>query len=296
MPKVWVKDPADSTWKQAKQVFVNIGGGTGGWTPLRKGYINQSGTNKLFYPDYTGNVSYTVPGLYYYTVPNGITSLQFIVAGAGGGGGGNDGGGPGHPGFAGNIVTFTTSVTPGNIYLCAVAAPGIGGVFGGGASGGGGGTITNALFQGGTGGTSGGSGGSGSGGGGGMASYILSVASNTAVTGSNVAVASGGGGGGGGSLNAAGQGQGAFTYNSISDGAVGASKGGGDGGAGGGGGGGHLYGGTGGIAGTDNSSGGTSGINGLSLIPPGGILSAGPAGGAAQTTGSGGYVTIIPII
>ena len=32
MPKVWVKDPADSTWKQAKKVYVNIGGGTGGWT------------------------------------------------------------------------------------------------------------------------------------------------------------------------------------------------------------------------------------------------------------------------
>ena len=55
MPKVWVKDPADSIWKPAKQVYVNIGGGTGGWTPLRRGYINQNGINKLFYPDSSGS-------------------------------------------------------------------------------------------------------------------------------------------------------------------------------------------------------------------------------------------------
>ena len=84
MPKVWVKD--GGTWKQAKKIYVNIGGGNVGWTQLRKGFVNQGGVNKLFYPDYSGNVAYTVPGLYYYTVPNGITSLQFVVGGAGGGG------------------------------------------------------------------------------------------------------------------------------------------------------------------------------------------------------------------
>ena len=63
MPKLWIKDPADHTWKQVKQAYVNIGGGTIGWTALKSGYVNQNGVNKLFYPDYAGNVSYTTPGL-----------------------------------------------------------------------------------------------------------------------------------------------------------------------------------------------------------------------------------------
>ena len=294
MPKVWVKDPADHTWKQAKQVYVNIGGGTGGWTPLRKGYVNQGGINKLFYPDYQGNVTYNVPGLYYYTVPNGITSLQFIVAGAGGGGGGHDGGGPGHAGYAGNVVTFTSNVTPGNIYLCAVGAPGVNGYYSGSAVGGAGGSITNALFKGGQGGNAGGSGSSGSGGGGGMASYILTVASNTAVTGSNVAVAAGGGGGGGAGRFSDGYGQDATSYNSTSDGAQGTSTS-GDGAGGGGGGGGYTYGGAGGAL-TGGDNGAYSGINGQSLVPSGGSVSIGTNGGAAETTGSSGYITIVPII
>jgi hypothetical protein len=295
MPKVWVKDPADSTWKSAKQIYVNIGGGTGGWTTLKKGYVNQAGINKLFYPDYTGNVAYTVPGLYYYTVPNGITSLQFVVGGAGGGGGGNDSPGIGHPGYAGNIVTFTSNVSPGNIYLVGVGHGGGAGSTGGGAAGGAAGASTG-LFKGGRGGNSGGSGSSGSGGGGGEASYILAVASNTAVTGSNVAVAGGGGGGGGGGhvgvVN--GQPQAATSYNTDSNGAQGTDKS-GDGGGGGGGGGGYLYGGIGGPL-QAGDQGAYSGINGGSLIPAGGSANIGLNGGPGVTTGGGGFVYIIPVI
>jgi hypothetical protein len=299
MPKVWVKDPADSTWKPAKQVYVNIGGGTGGWTSLRQGFVNQGGLNKRFYPDFTGNTAYTIPGVYYYTVPNGITSLQFVVGGAGGGGGGNDSPGVGHPGYAGNIVTFTSNVTPGNVYLVGVGHAGGAGGTGAGRAGGTGGQTTG-LFKGGTGGTSGGTGSSGSGGGGGEASYILSVANNTAVTGSNVAVAGGGGGGGGGghvgTVN--GQPQSAVNVNpvlaSTSNGADGQNKS-GDGGGGGGGGGGYLLGGNGGGL-QAGDQGGYSGLNGNSLIPLGGSANIGLNGGASVTTGGGGFVYIFPQI
>jgi hypothetical protein len=43
-------------------------------------------------------------------------------------------------------------------------------------------------------------------------------------------------------------------------------------------------------------SGAYSGINGQSLVPAGGTLQAGTNGGADATTGSSGYITIIPII
>jgi hypothetical protein len=316
MPKIWVKwkDPAlggnVSVWAPVKRVYIWSGGSGNanvslgrGWTIApKKIYVNQSGINKLAYPDFTGNTAYTVPGVYYYTVPNGITSLQFVVGGAGGGGGGNDSPGVGHPGYAGNIVTFTSNVTPGNVYLVGVGHGGGAGSGGGGAAGGTGGATTG-LFKGGTGGTSGGTGSSGSGGGGGEASYILEVASNTAVTGSNVAVAGGGGGGGGGGhvggvpvVN--GQPQSALNVNpvsaSTSNGAAGQNKS-GDGGGGGGGGGGYLLGGNGGGL-QAGDQGGYSGLNGGSLIPLGGSANIGLNGAAATITGGGGFVYIFPQI
>ena len=97
MPKLWVHD--GTAWQQVKKLHVKNSANV--WTPVRQGFVNDSGVNRLFYPDYQGNITYAVPGTFYYTVPNGITSLQFIVAGAGGGGGGNDSPGVGHPGYAG---------------------------------------------------------------------------------------------------------------------------------------------------------------------------------------------------
>ena len=143
MPKVWVKDPADSTWKPAKRVYINIGGGTGGWTPLRKGFINQSGINKQFYPDSSGSPTvYSVAGTYSYIVPLGITSVNASVIGAGGGGGfpssGQSGfpyGGGGGGGGAGGVSTNTLAVTPGETLTITVgtggiAGPGISGTLG----------------------------------------------------------------------------------------------------------------------------------------------------------------------
>ena len=143
-------------------------------------------------------------------------------------------------------------------------------------------TITGRDFYGGGGGNSGPSGSSGSGGGGGGATVLV-------VAGVIKAVASGGGGGGG-----AGQ----FSSGIVNNGVGGAgtyygaggSSNPSDGGGGGGGGGGYNGGSGGGLTGGDNGA--YSGEIGNSLVPLGGTQGPGDNGGAQNTAGSGGRITI----
>jgi hypothetical protein len=58
-------------------------------------------------------VSFTTPGSYTWTVPDGLTSISIVAMGGGGGGGGLSGPEVGAAGGAGAVVTSTLSVTPG---------------------------------------------------------------------------------------------------------------------------------------------------------------------------------------
>lgn len=95
------------------------------------------------------SVSFTVPGNYSFTVPNGVNSLSITAIGGGGGGGGYSGSSVGGIGGDGARVGSTLSVTPGQVLSLVVGGGGGGGAngpsYGGGgyscgAQGGGGGS------------------------------------------------------------------------------------------------------------------------------------------------------------
>jgi hypothetical protein len=131
MPKVWIKDAG--IWKSAKQIYLNIGGGTN-WVPLRKGYITQGSTRQLFYPESSSPTVYTIAGTYSYVVPLGITSVNASVTGGGGGGGGGGYGtggeqsGSGGGGGSGYTTTGSSiAVTPGETLTVVVGVGGLAG-------------------------------------------------------------------------------------------------------------------------------------------------------------------------
>ena len=226
----------------------------------------------------------TVSGGATWTVPAGIYSATVTAIGGGGGGGGCDSH-AGYNGYAGEIITGTISVSPGQVYT----------LYSG--TGGGGGGSVQGSAPGGTGGTGYASGGNGSaagptpysgGGGGGGGASVLVLGSTP------ILVAAGGGGGGGGN-GSTGQRQ-LGGYTSGPNGENGAYKG-GDGGGAGGGGGGYPLGGSGGTV-NGGDSGGNSGNNGQHIMPYGcTVTSANNGGGAAVRNSiaarSGGNGSII---
>ena len=281
MSKLYVWD--SNTRSQVKQLYVNNGGT---WANVRYGYTNINGVWQQFYPENITSITYSTPGTYTYTIPAGVHSANLTVAGAGGGSGGGDGGNPATVGFAGNVVTATIQVTPGDVFTFIVGSGGgIGSSGVRGTGGGGGGVDPAGLYNGGRGGNAGGSGTSGAGGGGGAATTVRLGATQ-------IIVAAGGGGAGGAGLYSGGLGQGATAYNATSTGAQGVDKS-GDGGGGGGGGAGYPLGGGGGAT-PGGDSGAYSGINGQNLTPLGVTPTIGTNGGPASNPGGDGYVTIAP--
>ena len=156
-----------------------------------------------------GEVSYTVPGTYYWTCPEGVTSVSAVAIGGGGGGtswyGGSQsgtGGGGGGLGYRNNIA-----VTPGNTYTVVVGA---GGAEGYGATGGSGGLsyfidLTTAGYGGaggkaqyGSGDVTGGAGGTyaGTGGGAGGTGIVMDVTYKTGQCGGGSGAGGYGGTGG----------------------------------------------------------------------------------------------------
>lgn len=216
----------------------------------------------------SGSVLGTTSGTTW-TVPAGVYSAS-VVAIAGGGGGGGCDSHAGYNGYAGDAITGTISVTPGQVYTLYAGTGGAGGTSDqGGAPGGAGGT---GYASGGNGSAAGPTPYSGGGGGGGAAS-VLVLASTP------VLVAGGGAGGGGGGHGSTGQPQ-QGNYASGPAGGNGTAKGGDGGGAGGGGSGYPLGGGGGAVRSGD--SGGYSGNNGQRVVPAGcAVASANNGGGAA---------------
>lgn len=116
--------------QQAQQVFVKH---SGVWKSATEVWVNDAGTWKQVYPAEPGNIEYTAPGTYLFTVPAGITNLTCTVAGAGGGGGGLwnpgdawSGAGGGSGGFYSNQ---TITVVPGTVLQVVVGAGGVGGSY-----------------------------------------------------------------------------------------------------------------------------------------------------------------------
>lgn len=221
---------------------------------------------------------------YSFTVPSGINSVTFTLAGASGGTGGNDGSSPGGDGSVGGQVSGTLAVGGGDTLSFAAGTAGGNGVDSApsgdnnavGAAG------TNALdasYNGGIGALAGPSGSSGSGGGGGAASVLRWTDASTSATTDIVAAGGGGGGGAGGTA-----GLGATTtfigYDPNQTIGQDGTRHPGDGGSGGGGGGGAEGGAGGGISG-DIGLGGSIGLNATADI---GGLSEGLAGSTGNGT------------
>ena len=219
--------------------------------------------------------TFTTVGSNTFTVPDGVTSLNITINGAGGGGGGCDSH-PGYKGYSGHTMSGNLTVTPGDTLTIGIGGGGKGGASDKSSAAGGSGGASLTGYSGGSGGTAGSSGISGAGGGGGGAT-VLKLNSTT------VAIAGGGGGGGGGGNGSNGQPQryeagNPTGLNTTTTGANGANKS-GDGGAAGGGGGGAL----GGLGGTviSGDNGAYSGQDGSDLVPTGWTYSInGSAGGA----------------
>jgi hypothetical protein len=74
----------------------------------------------------SGGGSFTTPGTYSYTVPNGVTQLAVQIKGGAGGGGGNDRN-TGHDGSDGAGASGYMNVTPGQVYTIIVGGGGSGG-------------------------------------------------------------------------------------------------------------------------------------------------------------------------
>ena len=259
---------------------------------------------ELIVPHPIGQVEFTTPGSYNWTVPANVTSVSVVCVGGGGGGGdwnsGLQGGGGGGLGYKNNIT-----VVPGAIFGLEV---GVGGAGGGSNVDGGDGsdswfsTVGTVRGFGGTGGAQyspeaaggsfvgdgGGSGGGapiavgagGSGGGGGAGGYSGNGGDGGNNNGSvsPTAGAGGGGGGGGGAStsadNGAGGGGGVGIYGEGASGAAGVS--GTNVGTGGGAG-------SGGAAGVTGKSNATDGVN---QGGNGGLYGGG--GGNSETSGNGG--------
>jgi len=258
--------------------------------------------------------SYTTPGTYSFTVPDGVSSLQIIATGGGGGGGGASGQVYAGPlGGAGATVTSTLSVTAGQVLSLVVGGGGHGGISGGGTgtnytcgsgAGGGGASSVDAgdadqIIAGGGGGggacvsdaaggdAGGPNGAGGSGGAGDVDTAAFGGADGTGGTGAAVLFGSNGNTGGSGDGGAGGEGG---NNGPMAGGAGGSGSGTASGGdanaydlAGGGGGG---YGGGG--SGASGSGGGAGG----SIGPSGTTYAAAVNGGAAASNGGDGSILI----
>jgi len=232
-------------------------------------------------------LSYTTPGSYTWTVPDGVTSIQ-IVATGGGGGASSLGTGSGGNGGNGGIVTATLAVTPGGTLSLYVGGGGAGINQTGGGGGGGGSTNVNAgtanqMIAGGGGGGGGGNDGASPGGNGGGSG----TGAGTAGTGGNSSGGAPGnngiGGNGGCGGDFFGPPSGSCGSNPPLDGSQGGSGVGGPGGTGG-----YLGGTIAAGAGTGNGAGGAGGNEDAGGGGGGGYGGGGGGGSGPGTDGGGG--------
>jgi hypothetical protein len=266
-------------------------------------------------------VSFTTPGSYTWTVPDGLTSITVVATGGGGGGGGISGSSAGQPGGAGAVVTSTVSVTPDQVLNLVVGGGGGAGANGPfvggpsyyfGAGGGGGGSSDVAAgsnqqviagggggggsYAGGAGGNAGGTGGAGGNGGGASAFGSTGGGGGSggiggvAGSGCNGPSCLGGSNGNGGAGGAGGN----NTNTSIPGGSGGSGAGAGAGASvqnlgifNGGGGGGYGGGGGGGLS-AGGGAGGSTGPGGTTYAP------ASNGGGSATNGGAGSIVITLP--
>lgn len=74
----------DVTWREVLIPQVKL---DDTWTEITSAHTMVNGTWKKVFPS-SGNVEYTTPGVYYWTVPGGIHSITYTVVAGGGAGGG----------------------------------------------------------------------------------------------------------------------------------------------------------------------------------------------------------------
>jgi len=208
---------------------------TGQWKPIE--YDGSYGTNGFYqkYGSSGGHTSFTSAGTTTWTVPAGITSVDYLVVGGGGSGGSGSGGGGGG---AGAYRTGTLSVTPAAELTVTVGAGGA--AVSDSIGNDGGSSVFSSITSGGGGGggkTTGATASSGSGGGGGNGSSAGGSGSYGYNGGSGGNSSVGGGGGGASAVGTAGVGSpywgyghgGAGTASSITGSSVTYAAGGGGG-------------------------------------------------------------------
>lgn len=126
MPNIYPK--SGGAFDPAKEVFVKD---AGSWKTVKEVWVKESGTWTKAFPESNGTQTYSTPGTYSFTVPNGIYTLSSVmVVGAGGGGGGSvlsgDVHGAANGGSGGFYSGQTVSVNPGEVYTIVVGSGGAG--------------------------------------------------------------------------------------------------------------------------------------------------------------------------
>lgn len=127
MTNVNVKN--SGSWSAAKQIFVHD---SGTWKTVKGIWVSQSGSWVKAFPAAPQTITYTTPGTYTYTVPNGIYLITASVyAGGGAGSGYTYENGvyyqPGTGGSGGYITNQTLTTTPGGTITIVVGAGGAAG-------------------------------------------------------------------------------------------------------------------------------------------------------------------------
>lgn len=92
-------------------------------TPITQNVIYSSSL-----PQPVSILTYSTVGTVSWTVPSGVTSIEYLIVGGGGGSGGGYDTGGGGGGGGGMVLTGTISVIPGNTYTIVVGDGGAGGI------------------------------------------------------------------------------------------------------------------------------------------------------------------------
>lgn len=107
MPNLYVKDAG--VWKPVKRIWVRDGGV---WKSPSSAFVRQGGTFSRYYPDNVTPTTYSTPGTYNYTVPNGVTSVNVSYITTSG------------------TTSTSRSVTPGEVVTVTIGNYGSGSSFG----------------------------------------------------------------------------------------------------------------------------------------------------------------------
>jgi len=119
----------NGAWKQLNEIYAKV---DGVWEEMDEVYVKVNGVWEKVFPSFLpGSIIYSTSGTHLFVVPSGVTTLNYIIIGAGAGGAGGSDDDPyctgGGGGGAGGLVNGTLAVISGETLTCIVGNGGAGG-------------------------------------------------------------------------------------------------------------------------------------------------------------------------